>query len=86
MIRAIQNQWQNSGLIPQRGTSPRVYIRFTIGKRGDVSNVEVDQVSGLPQLDSSAKMAVLRASPLPPLPQDYSGSTVDVRFYFENSR
>jgi TonB family protein len=85
MIRAIQVQWQNSGLIPQRGASPRVYIKFTIGRRGEVSNVEIDQVSGLPQLDNSAKTAVLRAS-LPPLPQGYSGSSVDVRFYFEYSR
>jgi TonB family protein len=85
MIRAIKVQWQNSGLIPQQGTSPRVYIKFTIGRRGDVSNVEIDQVSGLPQLDNSAKTAVLRAS-LPPLPQGYSGSSVDVRFYFEYSR
>jgi len=84
MIRAIQLQWRNESLAG-RGTMPRVYVKFTIGKRGDVSNVEIDQLSGVAQLDSSAKNAVMRAS-LPPLPPGYSGSTLDVRFYFEYTR
>jgi hypothetical protein len=42
-------------------------------------------LSGVAQLDSSAKNAVMRAS-LPPLPPGYSGSTLDVRFYFEYTR
>jgi hypothetical protein len=37
-------------------------------------------------MDSSAKRAVMAASPLPSLPPAYSGSSIDVRFYFEYSR
>ena len=46
MIRAIQLQWRNESLAAH-GTMPRVYVKFTIGKRGDVSNVEIDQLSGV---------------------------------------
>lgn len=84
MTRAIQLHWQNNPLLATRGSSPRVYVKFTIGRRGDVSNIAIDQPSGLEQLDNSARTAVARAS-LPPLPPGYTGSSVDVRFYFEYS-
>jgi protein TonB len=79
MTRAIQLAWQEAGV--PRGT-PRVYVTFTIGRRGTVSNLEVAQSSGSVQLDNSARRAVMAAR-IPPLPPAYSGSTVDVRFYFE---
>ena len=84
MTTAMQNAWQNSVGF-QRGTPPRVYVTFTIGRRGEVSNLEVDQSSGSSQLDNSARRAALTAK-LPPLPREYSGSSVDVRFYFEYTR
>jgi TonB family protein len=86
LVRAIQLEWDKENIVQvARGTSPRVYVKFTIGKRGDVSNLEIDQPSGSAQLDGSGKRAVQRAS-IPPLPQAYSGSSVDVRFYFEYTR
>jgi protein TonB len=84
MTTAIRNAWENS-VAYQRGSPPRVYVTFTIDKRGKVSNLEVAQSSGLSQLDNSARRAVLTAT-LPPLPREYSGSSVDVRFYFEYTR
>jgi protein TonB len=83
MINAIDRQWQKPAGVP---FGSRVYVTFTIGKRGEVSDVEVQQTSNSVPLDSSAKRAVLAASPLPSLPPAYSGSSIDVRFYFENSR
>jgi periplasmic protein TonB len=84
MTTAMQNAWQSSVGF-QRGVPPRVYVTFTIGKRGEVSNLEVAQGSGSSQLDNSARRAVLTAK-LPPLPREYSGSSVEVRFYFEYTR
>jgi TonB family protein len=84
MTRAIQLVWQeNIGGVPP-GT-PRVYVTFTIDRRGQASNIEVAQSSGSVQLDNSAKRAVLAAR-LPSLPTAYSGSTIDVRFYFGYTR
>lgn len=86
LVRAIQLQWEKENIVQvARGTSPRVYVKFTIGKSGEVSNLEIDQPSGSAQLDGSGKRAVQKAS-IPPLPQAYSGSSVDVRFYFEYTR
>ena len=86
MTRAITIQWEKENIVQVgRGTSPRVYVKFTIGRRGEVSNLEIDQSSGSTQLDGSGKRAIQRAS-IPPLPPEYSGSSVDVRFYFEYTR
>jgi len=85
MTRAIQAVWQDSIVGIPRGSSPRVYVTFTIGKKGEVSDLEVSQGSGSAQLDNSAKRAVLTAK-IPALPREYSGSSVDVRFYFEYTR
>jgi TonB family protein len=83
MTTALRSSWEsNAGF--QRGT-PRVYVIFTIGRRGEVSDLEVAQGSGSSQLDNSARRAVLTAK-LPPLPREYSGSSVEARFYFEYTR
>jgi TonB family protein len=79
MTTAIRSAWA-SGV--QQGIPPRVYVTFTIGKDGKVSNPEVAKSSGSLSLDNSAMRAVMTAK-LPPLPREYSGSSVDVRFYFE---
>jgi TonB family protein len=83
LIRAIHTQWQRPAGVPF-GT--KVYVTFTIPKRGGlVNNVEVEKASGLPPMDNSAKRAVMTAS-VPPLPREYTGSSIDVRFSFEYSR
>jgi outer membrane biosynthesis protein TonB len=83
LIRAIHDKWQKPAGIPY-GT--KVYVTFTIPKLGGkVSNVNIEKKSGLPPMDSSAQRAVMMAS-VPPLPREYTGSSIDVRFYFENSR
>jgi TonB family protein len=85
MTRAITLAWQDSIVGVPRGSSSRVYVTFTIGKRGQVSNLELSQRSGSVQLDNSAQRAVLTAK-LPELPREFLGANVDVRFYFEYKR
>ncbi len=83
MVRRISQNWLK-GLVDSRIThAPRVYISFDIGRDGKVSNVSVQQSSGFPTLDNSAMRAIYASNPLQPLPRDYSGSTVNVKFYFE---
>jgi TonB family protein len=86
MTRAINVAWQKDSIVGiPRGASPRVYVTFTIAKRGQVSNLEVEKGSGSVQLDNSAQRAVLTAK-LPELPREFLGANVDVRFYFEYKR
>lgn len=86
MTRAIREKWDQQGITGiVRGTSPRVYVTFTILRDGKISNFKVDQTSGNTRLDTSAHRAVAAAT-LPALPREYSGSSIDVRFYFEYGR
>jgi TonB family protein len=84
MQRAIQDQWHDAISTIPRGSTKKVFVTFTIDRDGRVSNLEVAESSGSTQLDNSARKAVLTAK-LQPLPRDYRGSTVDVRFTFDYS-
>jgi len=86
ITRAISSNWLKSMVDARVQKAPRVYLTFTIARDGRISNVEVQQSSGIPSLDRSAQRAVLASDPLPPLPSDYRGSDINVRFYFEFSR
>jgi protein TonB len=86
ITRAISSNWLRSMVDARVQRAPRVYLTFTIERSGKINNVAVQQSSGIPSLDRSAQRAVFASDPLPPLPADYRGSTVDVTFYFEYSR
>ena len=86
ITRAVSNNWLKSMVDARIQRAPRVYVTFDISRDGTVSNVNVQQSSGIPSLDRSAQRAVLASNPLPTLPADYRGSSVNVIFYFEYSR
>ena len=86
ITRAISNNWLKSMVDSRIQKAPRVYLTFDIARDGTVSHIEVKQSSGIPSLDRSADRAVRASSPLPPLPADYRGGSVNVIFYFEYSR
>ena len=67
-------------------SAPRVYVSFTLARDGTISDVKIDQPSGIPSLDNSAQRAILRSNPLQPLPAQYRGSSIAVSFYFEYAR
>ena len=82
----ISNNWLLSTISPSLLSAPRVYVDFDISRDGSVSNARVTTSSGIPEVDRSALRAVLAASPLAPLPADYSGNKVSVEFYFDLKR
>src|SRR6058998_2852656 len=86
ITRAISQNWLKSLVDSRVSRAPRVYISFEIARNGKISNLGVQQSSGIPSLDRSAQRAVLASDPLPALPPDYRGSSVNVIFYFEYSR
>ena len=78
---AIALHWNRSdvrALPTQRAT-----VKFTISRNGSVSAVEISQPSGSFLLDTSAKRAVLDASPLPPLPSQFEGNQATVELVFQ---
>ncbi len=63
-------------------TQGRVQIYFRIAKDGTLDRVRVEVPSGNAAMDESARMAVLRSTPLQRLPDDYEGQYLGVRFWF----
>jgi TonB family protein len=85
MNRAVSSQW-NFASAMAGNASKRVLLVFTISRSGAsavASGIRVEESSGSVQLDNSAQRAVMAAK-LPPLPREYTGSSVEVRFYFES--
>jgi protein TonB len=60
-------------------------MTFTIYRDGSVKNIRMEQSSGNSSMDNSAQRALANAAPMPALPNDYSGSYVNVSFDFDLS-
>ncbi len=82
----FQSNWLVSMVSPSIASAPRVYVDFDIMRDGTITNVQIIQSSGVPEVDRSALRAVLASNPLGPLPPDYAGSKVSVKFYFDFRR
>jgi TonB family protein len=78
--RKISGNWLQSMIDPGVRSARRVYISFDIERSGEIVNVQVADSSGNRQVDNSARRAVLSSTPLQPLPRDYRGARVSVRF------
>jgi TonB family protein len=72
----ITQNWQ------RLGSQGRVQVYFRIQKDGSLDRVRIESPSGNGALDESALMAVRRSSPLPKLPDGYTGDYLGVRFWF----
>jgi colicin import membrane protein len=55
---------------------------LTIDREGRVEHFKLLQSSGNPLFDASLGRAIKQASPLPPLPEDYSGQFLEVEMRF----
>lgn len=86
MRNRISSNWLMNTVSPNISTAPRTYMTFEIQRDGSITNVQITQSSGIPEVDRSALRAVLASSPLPALPVDYRNSSVNVQFYFDFHR
>ncbi len=81
--RKVSQNWMQYEIDPRISTANRVYIKFDIVRDGHPTNVELEQSSGVPSLDISARRAIQRIDTFGPLPSDYSGNKVTVEFWFD---
>jgi len=86
MRNRISANWLQTMVSPNILSAPRVYLTFVILRDGTITDVQITQSSGIPEVDRSALRAVLASNPLGALPPDYSGNSVSVQFYFEFHR
>ncbi len=84
--RKTAANWYKQEVDPSTANGARVYLTFTISRGGSPSNVQVERSSGSPTLDSSCVRAVQRTDTYGPLPSGYTGSTLLVQYFCEQSR
>lgn len=82
----ISTNWLLTMVSPNLMSAPRVYLAFDILRDGTITGVQITQSSGIPEVDRSAIRAVVASSPVNPLPADYAGSRLTVKFYFDFRR
>lgn len=82
----VSENWLKYEIDPRITSANRVYLTFDITRDGRPSNVQIEQSSGVPTLDISARRAIERIDTFGPLPPDYSGNKVSVEFWFDYKR
>jgi TonB family protein len=78
----ITDSWDPPGDRLIAGRSRQVIVSFRIARDGSVTDVRVQSGSETPGLDASARRAVERAKPFPPLPESYGRDVLDVAVRF----
>jgi len=83
--RGINSTLSRNWFKPDVQAGHRVYLLFDIMRDGAPANIRVEQSSGVPALDQLAMRAVQR-SEFGPLPPEYTGSKLQVEFWFDYSK
>jgi periplasmic protein TonB len=78
----VAQQWY-TGMLDPRATGHRVYITFEVGRDGTPAHIQIAQPSGDATLDQTALNAVQHIDTFGPLPDAYSGSHIEVTYYFD---
>ena len=78
----VAAQWYTNMLDPQ-AAGHRVYIVFQVERDGSLTNIKISQRSGDPTLDQTALNAVRHIDTFGPLPDAYTGSHINVTYYFD---
>jgi protein TonB len=86
--RRIQPNWDPLSIDPSVRASRTLHcaISFTVTRDGSIHNARVTETSGNRSWDNAGLRAIDSSTPLPPLPNDYSGSSVDVTWDFPERR
>ena len=82
ITQKVAQQWYTNMLDPQ-AAGHRVYITFQVERDGSLTNIKINQRSGDATLDSTALNAVRHIDTFGPLPDAYTGSHINVTYYFD---
>jgi TonB family protein len=85
VLHAVRENWYN--LIPEAARAPllkkgKVSIEFAIMKDGSVQGMALDGSSGDTSLDRAAWGGITASNPFPPLPNEFAGQYLQLRFHF----
>jgi TonB family protein len=82
IVRNIRRNWY--GLIPQSVETKKgkLAIEFAISNDGNVEDMQLVATSDDVVLDRAAWASITKANPFPPLPGEFTGSFLALRFRF----
>ncbi len=88
LTQTLASKWaiESTRLPPGMATSRRVTVSFDILRDGTVQDVRVLESSGNSQVDYAAQRAVLTASPVRRLPEEFERNTARVECWFQLQR
>ncbi|NNE43574.1 MAG: TonB family protein, partial [Gemmatimonadetes bacterium] len=78
----ITAAWDPPGEHLLSGRAREVIVQFRVHRDGRITDVAVESASRTPGLDASARRAVERGGPYPPLPTNYENDWLDVAVRF----
>jgi TonB family protein len=82
----VSSNWFTSLVDPGVSGYLHVTVRFKIFKTGQISDLKVEESSGIRSLDQSAIRAIYNSAPFPPLPKEYSEEYLMISIIFEHSK
>jgi TonB family protein len=85
LLDRISSNWLKSQLSGLDTSGLHTTIYFKIYRSGQISDVKIEESSGIKALDLSALRAVYSSAPFPPLPQDYPDDYLGIHLIFEHS-
>jgi len=85
VLTKLQISWVKPYLGNVESKEYAATVYFVIERNGQVSEVKIDQSSGIESLDRSAQSAVYGAAPFGPLPPQWTESTLAFRIRFTHT-
>ncbi len=86
IINKVSGNWFTSLVDPGITGSFQVTVHFRIHRDGQVSDLKVEETSGIRSLDMSALRAIQSSAPFPPLPRAYEDDYLGIYLIFEHSK
>jgi len=85
VLHDVKQNWYN--IIPEAARAPlmkkgKVSIEFAIMKDGSVQGMQLSGSSGDVSLDRAAWGGITASNPFPPLPSQFGGQYLQLRFHF----
>jgi colicin import membrane protein len=78
----IQKNWAFPPLLADNNFDLEAMLGIKILRNGEIEDIWFDKKSGNHNLDESAHKAIMKSNPLPPLPDEYIGSSYKIGFRF----
>lgn len=86
IIDRVSNNWFTSLVDPGILGSFQATVHFKIYKNGQISELKIEESSGIKSLDLSAFRAIQTSAPFPPLPGAYEDEYLGIYLIFEHSK